>query len=419
MSLFKTSLYTSVSTGITFISGFIITKVIAVKGGPQGMAFLGQFQNFTTLFTLIASCAIINGVIKYIATHVNDKTAQQKVITNSITVTMISALFVSVFVIVFSKQLSFKSFNTNEYAVVYVLYGCLLTIIALNVIIAGIYNGLKYIKQLTIINITGSLSGILITLILSNYFGIKGILASSSFIALITFCLNLYFIKNISGYKWSPSVKAFDGKVLKNLFAFTLMNIVSGILTPLSQLIVRNTIIKTLSEEQAGQWQAVTKISDYYLSFITTVLGVYYLPKLAELTKKEEIKNEIKKSYKIVMPVVILLALVIFICKPLIVNILFTPAFTAMLPLFKFQLLGDIFKISSWLFAFLMISKALTKTFIITEILFASSLVFLSILFIKNFGVLGATYAFCVNYALYALTMFFLIKHYLNGKSLS
>jgi PST family polysaccharide transporter len=44
-----------------------------------------------------------------------------------------------------------------------------------------------------------------------------------------------------------------------------------------------------------------------------------------------------------------------------------------MKPLFTYQLLGDFFKIGSWLLAYLMIAKALAKTFIITEILFAIS----------------------------------------------
>ena len=45
MNLIKTSFYTSISTAVTFLSGFIVTKVVAVKIGPEGMAYVGQFQN--------------------------------------------------------------------------------------------------------------------------------------------------------------------------------------------------------------------------------------------------------------------------------------------------------------------------------------------------------------------------------------
>ena len=71
MNLIKTSFYTSLSTAVSFITGFIITKVVAVKIGPKGMAYLGQFQNTTAILTMLATGAIATGVIKYLAEWVN------------------------------------------------------------------------------------------------------------------------------------------------------------------------------------------------------------------------------------------------------------------------------------------------------------------------------------------------------------
>jgi len=44
VNLIKTSFYTSISTAITFLSGFIIVKFVAVKIGPTGIALVGQQQ---------------------------------------------------------------------------------------------------------------------------------------------------------------------------------------------------------------------------------------------------------------------------------------------------------------------------------------------------------------------------------------
>ena len=92
--------------------------------------------------------------------------------------------------------------------------------------------------------------------------------------------------------------------MVKLLLAFTLMGIVSGFTAPAMQLLVRDRIISKFSLVDAGCWQAVTRISDYYLAFITTVLGVYYLPRLSEIDCKTELKKEIVKGYKIILPVV-------------------------------------------------------------------------------------------------------------------
>jgi PST family polysaccharide transporter len=160
----------------------------------------------------------------------------------------------------------------------------------------------------------------------------------------------------------------------------------------------------------AGYWQAVTKISDYYLAFITSVLGVYYMPRLSEIQSKTELRNEIFKGYKIILPVVSSIALLIWLFRGFIIHILFTPEFLPMKPLFTFQLLGDFFKIGSWLLAFLMIAKAMTKTFIITEILFAASYVALSYFFMNRYGIIGTTYSFCINYGAYWILMWILMK---------
>ena len=42
MTLIKTSVLTGISTVIQVISGFIVTKVIAVYVGPAGLAIIGQ-----------------------------------------------------------------------------------------------------------------------------------------------------------------------------------------------------------------------------------------------------------------------------------------------------------------------------------------------------------------------------------------
>jgi PST family polysaccharide transporter len=84
--------------------------------------------------------------------------------------------------------------------------------------------------------------------------------------------------------------------------------------------------------------------------------------------------------------------------------------FLPMKPLFTFQLLGDFFKIGSWLLAYLMIAKAMTKTYITTEIIFAASYVTLSYYLMNCYGIIGATYSFCINYAIYWLFMWFLIR---------
>ena len=409
MNLIKTSFYTSISTAINFISGFIVIKVVAVKIGPQGIAFVGQFQNTTSILTMLATAAITTGVIKYLAEHKNDSFKSQKIINTAFLIVFFSSLIISLFVMSASGYLSEAAFKTKDFWIVYFLFGLFTMAISFNSIFLAILNGLKEIKKFTIINICSSLIGVAVTVIFAYTFGLIGVLIASTATAVIIFFINIYFFNKL-GIRWKPDFKSWDKPVVKMLSGFSLMALVSGLVLPTMQILVRDRIILQFSVADAGYWQAVTKISDYYLGFITSVLGVYYMPRLSEIQSKTEMKNEIIKGYKIILPAVGLIAFLIWLLKGFIIHILFTPEFLPMKPLFTFQLLGDFFKIGSWLLGYLMIAKAMTKAFIITEIIFAASYVVLSYYFMNHYGIIGATYSFCVNYGLYWILMWILMK---------
>lgn len=409
MNLIKTSFYTSISTAINFISGFIVVKVVAVKIGPEGIALVGQFQNTTAILSMLATAAITAGVVKYLAEYKHDPVKSGQIVNTAFLIVFFSSLIISLFVMGASGYLSEAAFKSNDFWIVYFLFGLFTMAISFNALFSAILNGLKEIRKFTIVNICSSLIGVAITVLAAYVFGLEGVLIASTATAIIIFVINIYIFNKL-GIKWRPDFKSWDKRVVKMLSAFSLMAIVSGFVAPSMQILVRNRIMLQFSVADAGYWQAVTKISDYYLGFITSVLGVYYMPRLSEINNKAELRKEILKGYKIVLPVVGVIALLIWLLKEYIIHILFTPEFLPMKPLFTYQLLGDFFKIGSWLLAYLMLAKAMTRTYIITEILFAASYVALSYYFMNHYGIIGATYSFCINYGLYWILMWFLMK---------
>jgi O-antigen/teichoic acid export membrane protein len=409
VNLIKTSFYTSISTAINFISGFIVVKVVAVKIGPEGIALVGQFQNTTAILTMLATAAINSGVIKYLAEFKDDPGKSRQIINTAFLIVFISSLIISLFVMGASGYLSEAAFKSRQFWIVYFLFGLFTMAISFNSLFLAILNGLKQIKKFTIINICSSLIGVAVTVIAAYKFGLEGVLLASTGTAIIIFLINIFIFRKL-GINWKPNFKSWDKRVVKLLSAFSLMALVTGFVVPTMQILVRDRIILQFSVTEAGYWQAVTKISDYYLGFITAVLAVYYMPRLSEIQVKSELRVEIIKGYKTILPVVAAIALIIWAAKDLIIHILFTPAFLPMKPLFTFQLLGDFFKIGSWLLAFLMVAKAMTRTFIVTEIVFAASYVALSYFFMNQYGIIGATYSFCINYGLYWILMWILMR---------
>ncbi len=81
--------------------------------------------------------------------------------------------------------------------------------------------------------------------------------------------------------------------------------------------------------------------------------------------------------------------------------------------LFAWQLFGDFVKMCSWLLAFVMLAKAMTKLYVTTEILFTLSYVFIGYLFVNYNGIIGLTQAYLCNYILYMITMFICFRNIL------
>ena len=394
------------------ICGLITTKYLAVMIGPTGMAFTGQFNNTTLIITVFASTAILSGVVKYIA-ETQDLSRQKKVVASATFLVLITSTVVSLIVILLSRYFSNQAFATDKYQDVFIIYGVFLIFPAINGVFGSIINGLGEIKKLAIASTIGAVFNVLTIVLGARYFGIKGVLLAQSVSALLTFSIFFFIVKKIFPISLREIRLNIDKSIVKLLIGFSSMAIVSNLITPTFQLLIRSKLLHNFDPNTAGLWQANTRLSDYYLGFIGSVLGVYYLPKLSSLPTVEGVKKEIRVGYIRIMPIVLGLTLTIWFLRDYIVKYLLTTNFTGMLVLLKWQLIGDIIKVASWLLGYVLVAKAMKKTYIIIELVFAALYVFISYILIDKFGMIGSVYAFCLNYFLYLITLTVVLRKYI------
>ena len=128
----------------------------------------------------------------------------------------------------------------------------------------------------------------------------------------LLFLVSFYFInKEVKLFK-AINIHNFDLKFLKNLSSYSLMALVSSVLGPLVLLSIRNNVIQILGIDQAGYWETMTRISTYYILFVSTILSVYFLPKLAVAKDNLETKNVFWNYFKGILPVFILGVILIY-----------------------------------------------------------------------------------------------------------
>jgi PST family polysaccharide transporter len=160
----------------------------------------------------------------------------------------------------------------------------------------------------------------------------------------------------------------------------------------------------------------MNRISSIYLTVITTSLSVYYLPKLASLKTDREIRNEVMTVYKHLIPFLVAASLLMILFRYYIISILFAEDFSGMQQFFPFQLLGDLLKMSTWVLGYLLVAKAMTKTFIVVEIMSCTLFVLLSMLFVTQFGAIGATIGYAAAFLCQLIVMIIIFRKLLFKK---
>ncbi len=400
---------------VRMLLGFVIAKVVAVYTGPAGIALLGQVQSTVASLTGIVNASTGAGVIRYTAEHKDrgfeacapwwSASLQWALVLLGITMPLGLLL---------SEHLSQWLFSNSEYSWLIVVTVMALPFSVIGNLINSVINGQQlYIRYVLMGGGTVLISGtVMITLIVQN--NLQGALLAASMqtgligVVMLLLSLRQPWLKVRYWWQWNVSAQR------KAIGGYILMAVTTALTVPLALVLVRKILVAEVGWEQAGQWQAVWKISEVYLGVITMALGTYYLPKLSSLKDPVSIHNEINQTVKVILPIVGLMAFSIYLLRDFVITVLFTEAFRSSRDLFAIQLVGDVIKIISWLYAYPMLSRGCTKWFVSTEIIFCIIFVSFSYFLIPIFGVLGANLAYLINYIICMFYMIFFVKPWLR-----
>lgn len=417
LDIVKVFSFTAMSTLVRMLTGLISVKVVASIIGPAEVALVGQLNNFATIALSLSTGGINNGITKYVAECKDEENRVKDCLSTALRITCACSLIVGAGLILFHNALSKWILLSPEYGYVFTIFGFTILFYALNMALASAINGFKEFKRYVQINIIGSLFGLAFTLGLVFFWQLKGALISAVTFQSVMLFISLWMMRKMSWMKWEYFKNKFNTELSRKYLRYSLMTFVSAATLPVAQMLLRGYVISQISVTEAGWWEAMNRISNMYLTVITTSFSVYYLPRLSELTDRLELRREIFRSYKVIIPCLLCGFALIYILRFVVIRLLFTPEFLPMQELFIWQLMGDFFKITSWLLAYLMVAKAMAKWFIGTEVFFSFLYVGLSFLFMHNNAVVGITQAYLVNYILYTIMMFYLFRKLLwHGK---
>ncbi|HSD14559.1 MAG TPA: O-antigen translocase [Flavobacterium sp.] len=406
--LFRVSSLNGISVLIKIAIGLVTSKVIAIFVGPGGMALVGNLRNFISTVETISVLGFQNGTVKYVAENERDEAGLKKIISTVFITLFGLAIVVSICLFFLSSYLNSIIFGSdNDYGFVFKALAISLPWYVTNFIFVAIINGLGKFSKVIYISIFGNIISLIISVALIWQMDTVGALLAVVISPSVLFFVSYYYINSEIQFFKYLSLKWFDSSIIRNLSSYTLMALTSGVLGPIVFLAIRNNVITNLGTEQAGYWEAISRISTYYMMFITTLLSIYFLPRLTLAKNSKETGVIFLSYFKNVLPPFLIVLIVLYSLRSLVIQILFTSDFKPIEELFFWQLIGDFLKATSLIFGYQLLAHKMTKFFIVTEIISLSTLYFSSLCLVKQFGIEGVVMAHAFSYFIYFIVFVF------------
>lgn len=415
MKALHSLVFTSAAHLSKIFMGFVLLKFIALYLGAAGLGALGHFMSAVTIMSLLAGGGIVNALIKYVSEFRDRPKLMLRFISASSTYSLFFSSIVLIVGVFFSFELSFFIFGDAGYYWLIVFLAIAQLLLAFVNLVTGVANGLRQTAVFSKIQIIGSFSAFPIVWYFVASHGVPGAAIATVAIFAMTALPAMFFFRQSAFWMRVKIVKPHKSEFIK-LSSFTLMLVVSAISFPVVEIIIRQMLIKNFGYDSAGVWQGSIKLASAYLGFFNVFLAYYFMPTISALTEKKAIGKKTFQTMFFVMALFIIGSVILYFGRGLFIPLILSNEFSPLEDLILYQLIGDFFKISSYVIGFVGVAKAATKLYIGAEI-FQNLLLLGFIGFFSPYflGVKGVMIACAGAYAVYFTVSLLAFLFYLRS----
>ena len=414
MSSLSNIVLTSCAHLSRMLFSLLLIKLISLNMGPEGLGQLGQFLSFATILALLAGGGVTNGVIRYVSEYKDDRHKFGKFMDEAVSYTTFCSIILLALCVIFSKVLSSLLFQNPEWYWVFICIGFAQCGYAVTNLINGVVNGLKQTRKFAFIQIIGSVLAVPIVCFLIYVGGLPGAalaIVSAAFVSVIP---ALYVYKGL-GVEFTFSLNKIKLLSFGKLPRYSVMLVSSAIAFPLVEIVIRQWLIQHSGYSDAGLWQGATKLSSAYLGFFSVFLAYVFLPAISEERSKYIIVKLVFKYMAVIALLFLIGASILYVWRFFFIGLLFSESFSALGDVLIYQLLGDFFKICSYVIGFVGVAKGATKLYVGAECI--QALFFIMCVYCfgnSSDGLKSVMLSYAITYASYFLicciALFFYVK---------
>lgn len=398
----STSVFGSVQL-FTIIIALVRSKFVALFVGPNGIGLIGLLTSVLNLVGSFTNAGLETSGVKAISTAEGNPELLTREVSVLKRLIWITGILGAVSVAVLSPLLSKMTFGDDDFTVAFLLISVTLLFKQLTNGSLIILQGLSKIQYLAKANLYGNLLGLLVSLPLYYFFKIDGIVPSIVLSSLVALFAALYFRLKIKIHSTRLSDKQVfqEGKQLIMLgFSLSLI----GLLTTLSSYLLQVFITHSKGITEVGFYNAGFMILNTYVGIVFTAMATDYYPRLAKICHDNFLVKKMVTEQATIAVLLLTPIVVVFLAfAPIIVNVLYSEAFLAIVPLVCWGILGMVIKAVSWSMGYILIARGDSRVFVKTSIFFNSVFLISNIAGFHFYGLQGLGITFLINYIIHFL----------------
>ena len=406
---------TSIFGGVQIFNIFIQllkSKVVAILLGPAGIGIMGLLTSTIGMIASFTNFGVGSSGVKFIsAAHAAGKPNQMAIAIKVLRrIVWITGALGSIIMFICANWLSELTFGNRDYTLAFSILSITLLVNQISIGQNVLLQSTRELKKLAKSSMIGSLVGLLSSLPLYYFLGVKGIVPSILITSFTTLLLSWYFARQIKikGVFVSRLRTIRDGRgVLKTGLALS----VSAIITMVGSYYLRIYISNNGGVREVGLYNAGFTIINTYVGLLFSAMITDYFPRLSMVANNDsESRTTINNQAEITILILSPIILIFLVYINWIIVLLYTDQFILVSGMIWYAALGMFFKAASWTIAFVLVAKSANKVYFWSELVTNCYLLIFSILGYQYYGITGLGIAFLITYFLYLIQVYVIAR---------
>ena len=359
---------------------------------------MGLYQNIVTLTATLAGCGLANSGVRQLAASSGDAatlaTVRRALWAGNLTLGL-SGMF---FLWMLREPTALWIFGDNAHAEEIGWLGCG---VFLNLVAASqtaLLRGLRRIGDLARVTIIGAVLGAIVGIALIYVLGADGVV----WFVLTTPLLNMLVASHYAARLPRPSHKKEWKAIQAQWQAMLRIGIpfmAAAFFNLATQLAARSIVLREFGIEATGYFQAAWTISMTYIGFVLGAMGSDYYPRLSEVIRdRREARTLVNDQTEIALLLAGPVLLAMITMAPWVIHLLYTDSFAPAAILLRWQVLGDIVKVSCWPMGFILLAQGRGGLFLATQLTWDATYLAFVFLGSDRLGLLSIGVGFFVAY---------------------